>query len=137
MAVESLASSMPVVIDLVLVLAEGLSGQRLRAPFAEQLGERRHLIDGSMDPKVRTQNLSLNAQGVELRVTCDEAWWNDHELASSRVSAFVRVDAERIVSLWVEDDRSIHWTGKGLTSADVRLVEHHVGRPATPPVSAG
>jgi len=122
---------MPVVIDLVLVLAEGLSGKRLREAFEELLGERRHLIDGSTDPKVRTQNLSLNAQGVELRVTCDEAWWNDHELASSRVSAFLRVEVDRIVSLWVEGDRSIHWTADGLSDADVQFVEQHSGRPPT------
>lgn len=131
MTVESLAASLPVLTDLVLVLAEGLSAKRLREVFVEQSHERRHLIDGSMDPKVRTQNLSLNVEGVELRVTCDEAWWNEHELASSRVSAFLRLDAERTVSLWVEADRSIQWMAQGLSVAEGQFVERHVGRPPT------
>lgn len=41
MSIESRSSCMPVLIDLVLELAEGLSAKRLREGFAEQLGERR------------------------------------------------------------------------------------------------
>lgn len=129
MGVESLASSMPVLIDLVLVLAESLSGKRLREAFVEQLGERSHLIDGSTDPKTRTQDLSLKVDALELRVTREESWWNDHELAASHVSAFLRVDAQRTLSLWVEENRSIHWRCEGLSAADVELVTQQVGRP--------
>ena len=131
MPVELLVDQVPVVTDLLVKVAEVLAGRPVVADFQRELGERRHLIDGSTDPVARRQNLSLDVDGVKLRVTHEDAWWNDHELASSSVRGSVSVEGRGAVSCWVEARGDIRWTGTGLSDQVSAAVAQCFGKLAS------
>lgn len=130
--VASLSKQVPVVSDVVLSIAEALLGRRLlgdpRSLAATHPGE---IIDRSMMPPSTTGGFELKDGEVTARVRLDEAWWNEHTLASSSLFASLELGEGRGVSVWLEET-GLRWRMTKLTATEVEAVARIVGSPQVP-----